>query len=109
VVGDGDAEVGQEAVHHGGVSDLVLHDLGDDVLFLHARGPHDPRDVPVPAGKLRVGLHRHEVDKALPVLFGHLGRRLDPITAVDLGEALAGGDAHSRMIRPSARRRIPAL
>src|SRR2546430_10450985 len=43
------------------------------------------------------------------VLFGHLGRGLEPITAVDLGEALLDGDAHGRMIRPSARRRIPAL
>src|SRR5205807_8842138 len=46
VIGDVDAEVGQETVHHRGVPDLVLYDLGDDVLLLHARGPHDPRDVP---------------------------------------------------------------
>src|SRR5215831_14547652 len=40
---DVDAEIGQQAVHDGRVAELVLHDLGDYVLFLDRRGLGDPR------------------------------------------------------------------
>ena len=36
---DVEAEVGQEPVHDGRVAELVLHDLGDHVLFLDRRAP----------------------------------------------------------------------
>ena len=81
---DLDAEIGQQAVHHGGVAELVLHDLGDDVLFLHAGRLHDPRHVAVPAGQLGVGLHGHEMHEVVPILRSHLAGRLQPVAAGDL-------------------------
>src|SRR5215813_11389142 len=50
------AQIRQEPVHHGRMAELVLDDLGHDVLFLDAGRLRDPRHVAVPAGELGIGL-----------------------------------------------------
>src|SRR5215813_13684600 len=82
------AEVGEQAVHDGGVAVLVLHDLGYHVLLVHAGGLHDPRHVAVAARQLGVGLHGHEMDQVLAIVVRHLLRRLDALAAIDPGQEI---------------------
>src|SRR5262249_48154363 len=88
------------------VAQLVFDDLGHHVLLLHAGRLGDPRDVPVAAGQLGVGLHRHEMDEAPAVLVGHLLRRLDPLALLDPRHEL--GLSHGHLLS-TTRTAFPSL
>src|SRR5438128_5473170 len=62
---DVEAEVGEQAVHDCGLAQLVLHDLGDDVLLLDRRPLGDPGHVAVAPRQPPVGLQAEEVDEVL--------------------------------------------
>src|SRR5260370_11349264 len=91
---DVEPEVGEEPVHDRRVAELVLHDLGDDVLLLDGRRLRDPGHVAVAARELGVGLHGHQVDEVLAVLGGHLLGGLEPDAALDLRQHLPRRVAH---------------
>src|SRR5262245_57114296 len=79
-----EAQVAEEAVHDRGMAELVLHDLGDDVLLLDRRGLGDPRHVAVAARQLGIRLHGQQMDEVLAVLGGHLVGRFQPDAPLDL-------------------------
>src|SRR5215831_18810544 len=104
------AEVGEEAVHDGGVAVLVLHDLRHHVLLVHAGGLHDPWHVAVAPRQLGVGLHGHEVDQVLAIVVRHLLRRLDALAAIDPGQEIrfCHGLAHQALLS-TTRTALPSL
>ena len=103
---DVEAEVGQQTVHHRGVAELVLGDLGNDVLFLHGRGLGDPRHIAVAARQLRVRLHRQEMDEILSILPGHLVGGFQPRAPVDLRHHRLRQVAHRALLVQDT---LPAL
>src|SRR4029450_6977673 len=79
-----EAEVAEETVHDRGVAELVLHDLGDDVLLLDRRRLGDPGHVAVAARQLGICLHGQQMDEVLAILRGHLVGRFQPDAPFDL-------------------------
>src|SRR5438128_254666 len=96
---DVEAEVGEQTVHECGVSQIVLHDLGDDGLLLDRRRLGDPGHVAVAPCQLRVGLHGQEVDEVLAIVVGHFVGGLDAHARLDLRQHLASQVAHGCLLQ----------